>query len=566
MPAVAPVTRAVAPAVGMRPVNHVPRAACRPRHADPAPSGMMAPMTARLRPRSSRSPTRRVASRRRRPWPRSGPRWPSSASKVLLVDLDPQACLTFSLGIDPEDLELSVHHVLTKGARPGRGDHRRPTTASTCCRPRSSWPAPRPTCSPAPAASTCIKRALEDLARPATTTTGCCSTARRRSGVLTVAALTAADGVLIPLQCETLSHRGVGQLLDTVHDVRRFTNRDLAVWGVLPDAVRRPHQPRARGARDDLRDLRPRGRRAADPQDDQVRRGARRRPLDPRAPPAAARARRPTARSPATWSPERLEVAARQTSGQHRDAADGSPPAGRSGRATAGSRCWGRASWSPRSRCSAALGRAARPGAGPADAAPAAAVGRPARVRRSPRDDASTPRRAERRPDAADAPRPTSARREPGRRPTAAADASGSRCRRAARGLRLRPTRVVFSESRQRVWLVTRRRSVARTYLVSGSVYDNLDPGTYEVYSRSERACGIDDSGDDEVLRAVHPGRQRRAIGFHDIPVDDGQPGADARPSSAPRCRHGCIRQERRRRQGAVGLRPARHRRSSSSA
>ena len=34
--------------------------------------------------------------------------------RVLLVDLDPQACLTFSLGIDPEDLELSVHHVLTR--------------------------------------------------------------------------------------------------------------------------------------------------------------------------------------------------------------------------------------------------------------------------------------------------------------------------------------------------------------------------------------------------------------------------------------------------------------------
>src|SRR5919112_2112409 len=37
---------------------------------------------------------------------------------VLLVDLDPQACLTFSLGIDPEDVELSVHHVLTKGVDP----------------------------------------------------------------------------------------------------------------------------------------------------------------------------------------------------------------------------------------------------------------------------------------------------------------------------------------------------------------------------------------------------------------------------------------------------------------
>src|SRR6476469_4680579 len=38
--------------------------------------------------------------------------------RVLLVDLDPQACLTFSLGIDPEDLEVSVHHVLTKGVDP----------------------------------------------------------------------------------------------------------------------------------------------------------------------------------------------------------------------------------------------------------------------------------------------------------------------------------------------------------------------------------------------------------------------------------------------------------------
>src|SRR5687768_1112565 len=37
---------------------------------------------------------------------------------VLLVDLDPQACLTFSLGIDPEDLDISVHHVLTKGVDP----------------------------------------------------------------------------------------------------------------------------------------------------------------------------------------------------------------------------------------------------------------------------------------------------------------------------------------------------------------------------------------------------------------------------------------------------------------
>ena len=53
-------------------------------------------------------------------------------------------------------------------------------------------------------------------------------------GILTTVALTASDGVLIPLQCETLSHRGVGQLLDTIHDVKKFTNRRLSVIGVLP--------------------------------------------------------------------------------------------------------------------------------------------------------------------------------------------------------------------------------------------------------------------------------------------------------------------------------------------
>ena len=53
-------------------------------------------------------------------------------------------------------------------------------------------------------------------------------------GMLTTVALTAAQQVLIPLQCETLSHRGVGQLLDTIHDVKKITNRRLAVLGVLP--------------------------------------------------------------------------------------------------------------------------------------------------------------------------------------------------------------------------------------------------------------------------------------------------------------------------------------------
>ena len=51
-------------------------------------------------------------------------------------------------------------------------------------------------------------------------------------GVLTINGLTAADEVLVPLQCETLSHRGVGQLLETIDDVKSYTNPGLKVRGV----------------------------------------------------------------------------------------------------------------------------------------------------------------------------------------------------------------------------------------------------------------------------------------------------------------------------------------------
>ena len=149
--------------------------------------------------------------------------------RVLLVDLDPQACLTFSLGIDPEDVEISVHHVLTKGVpleeavvETEDGVDLLPATIELA---RAEADLLTRT-----GREQVLKAALEDADDYDWVLLDCPPSL----GVLTVAALTAADGVLVPLQCETLSHRGVGQLLDTVHDVRRFTNRGLEVWGVLP--------------------------------------------------------------------------------------------------------------------------------------------------------------------------------------------------------------------------------------------------------------------------------------------------------------------------------------------
>ena len=152
---------------------------------------------------------------------------------VLLVDLDPQACLTFSLGIDPEDLELSVHHVLTKGLDPAEvvietadGVDLIPATIELA---RAEAELLTRT-----GREHVLKAMIDALAEDDLDYDWILLDCPPSLGVLTVAALTAADGVLVPLQCETLSHRGVGQLLDTVHDVRRFTNRDLEVWGVLP--------------------------------------------------------------------------------------------------------------------------------------------------------------------------------------------------------------------------------------------------------------------------------------------------------------------------------------------
>ena len=102
--------------------------------------------------------------------------------------------------------------------------------------------------------------------------------------------------------------------------------------------------------------------------------------------------------------------------------------------------------------------------------------------------------------------------------------------------------RVVFDISAQRVWLVDRSDAVQRTYLVSGSVTDNLGPGHYSVYSRSRNAVGVDDSGTMQYFVRFTRGKNA-AIGFHDIPVDNGRQVQTVAQLGQPMS-HGCIRQK----------------------
>jgi chromosome partitioning protein len=150
--------------------------------------------------------------------------------KVLLVDLDAQSCLTFSLGLDPEAVELSVHDVLL--GRVGAAMAIQPTEDGVDLLPATiELAGTEAQLLSRPGREFVLRTALEEVSPAYDVVLLDCSPSL---GVLTLNALTAADEVIIPLQCEMLSHRGVGQLLDTVYDVQRILNPGLRVLGVLP--------------------------------------------------------------------------------------------------------------------------------------------------------------------------------------------------------------------------------------------------------------------------------------------------------------------------------------------
>jgi chromosome partitioning protein len=150
--------------------------------------------------------------------------------RVLLVDLDAQACLTFSLGVDPDGVETSINEVLL-----GKADAAEAVIA--CEEGVDLLPSvielagAEAQLLPRPGREYVLRSALEPLLDAYDVVLLDCSPSL---GVLTLNALTAARGLVIPMPCEMLSHRGVGQLLDTVTDVQRILNPDLEVLGILP--------------------------------------------------------------------------------------------------------------------------------------------------------------------------------------------------------------------------------------------------------------------------------------------------------------------------------------------
>jgi chromosome partitioning protein len=148
--------------------------------------------------------------------------------RVLLVDLDPQASLTWAAGIDTEAIELSLHDVLLHRAKVSdvlvkTGDlHVVPSSIDVAGAEMHLLTKT--------GREYVLRRALEPVLADYDLVLIDCPPSL---GILTINGLTAATDVLVPLQCEALSQRGVGQLLETIDDVRSYTNPQLRVMGVV---------------------------------------------------------------------------------------------------------------------------------------------------------------------------------------------------------------------------------------------------------------------------------------------------------------------------------------------
>ncbi|MCE7988876.1 MAG: ParA family protein [Caldilinea sp. CFX5] len=150
--------------------------------------------------------------------------------RVLLIDTDPQGNATTSLGVDPRGLKVSLYHVLIE---------KTPIQQALTLTERVGLDLIP--------ASTDLAGAEVEMAR---------MMARERLlsralqpllpaydyiliddppslGLLTINGLTAAHGVLIPVQCEYLALEGLSLLLGTIQQVREVLNERLALTGVL---------------------------------------------------------------------------------------------------------------------------------------------------------------------------------------------------------------------------------------------------------------------------------------------------------------------------------------------
>jgi chromosome partitioning protein len=151
-----------------------------------------------------------------------------SGHRVLCIDLDPQGNLTMSQGIDPDKVEHSLYDVLVNDM---------PISEIIVEREIDIAVASIDLAGAEIAMSTKIgrERTLEKaLKEVAADYDFVCIDTPPSLGLLTINALTAANKVIVPVQCEYLSMRGLVQLQNTLRMIQENLNPDVRIEGILP--------------------------------------------------------------------------------------------------------------------------------------------------------------------------------------------------------------------------------------------------------------------------------------------------------------------------------------------
>jgi len=148
--------------------------------------------------------------------------------RVLLVDLDPQGNLTMSQGLNPDTIERSMFDVLVHRLPIGEVVHHAEVDLAVSSIDLAGAEL---------ALSSMIgrERALEKALVPVRDSYDYVLIDTPPSlGLLTINALVASNGVIVPVQCEYLSLRGLVQLENTLSMIRENLNPTVEIEGILP--------------------------------------------------------------------------------------------------------------------------------------------------------------------------------------------------------------------------------------------------------------------------------------------------------------------------------------------
>lgn len=150
--------------------------------------------------------------------------------KVLLVDLDPQGNCSSGVGVDKENVEYSTYEVLLEGARVADCALKTEFRNLWCLPATMNLAGAEIGLSAVNGRESVLRRALEPVMSSYDYIIIDCPPSL---GLLTLNGLCAAQGVIVPMQCEFFALEGLSQLMYTVSLVQKMYNPDLELAGVI---------------------------------------------------------------------------------------------------------------------------------------------------------------------------------------------------------------------------------------------------------------------------------------------------------------------------------------------